>query len=121
VGELFGAYDKARLDDVYALLESGLKKQQDGKIDEAIQDFDKVLARQPMLDRRAEMASAYVIQAQSLEDKDRPASLAAYQKASRLDPDGPRAKQIEGAIDYLEGEELLARGVILARLRSVSI
>jgi tetratricopeptide (TPR) repeat protein len=110
--ELFGAYDRARLQDVYALLDSGLQKQKDGKIAEAVADFDKVLARQPMLDRRAEMASGYAIYAQSLEDTDRLAALAAYQKARRLDPEGPRTKQIEGAIAYLEGEDLLAHGVV---------
>jgi len=110
--ELFAAYDRARLEDVYALLESGLKKQEEGKIADAVADFDKVLARQPLLDRRAEMASAYATYAQSLEDSDRPASIAAYQKAARLDPEGPRAKQIEGALDTLEGEELLAHGVV---------
>jgi tetratricopeptide (TPR) repeat protein len=110
--ELFSAYDRARLEDVYALLESGLTKQHDGKIAEAVQDFDKVLARQPMLDRRAEMASCYVLYAQSVEDTDRTAALASYRKAARLDPEGPRKGQIEGAIAYLEGEDLLARGVV---------
>ena len=110
--ELFAAYDRSRLEDVYALLASGLQKQQKGDVDGAIADFDRVLARQPQLDRRAEMASGYVLYAQSKEDTDRVASLAAYRKAARLDPDGPRSKQIEGAIAYLEGEELLARGVV---------
>lgn len=110
--ELFSAYDRARLEDVYALLESGLKKQQDGKIADAVADFDKVLARQPMLDRRGEMASAYVLYAQSIEDTDRTGALASYRKAERLDPEGPRKKQIEGAIAYLEGEDLLARGIV---------
>ena len=110
--ELFGAYDRARLEDVYALLGSGLKKQREGKIADAVQDFDKVLARQPMLDRRAEMASGYVLYAQSVEDQDRTAALAAYRKAARLDPEGARKGQIEGSIAYLEGEDLLSRGIV---------
>jgi tetratricopeptide (TPR) repeat protein len=110
--ELFAAYDRSRLEDVYALLGSGLDKQRKGDLDGAISDFDRVLARQPQLDRRAEMASGYVLWAQSKEDSDRTGALAAYRKAARLDPDGPRSKQVEGAIAYLEGEELLARGVI---------
>jgi len=110
--ELFAAYDRARLEDVYTLLASGLEKQQKGDLDGAVADFDRVLARQPQLDRRAEMASGYALWAQAREDKDRTAALAAYRKAQRLDPEGPRAKQIEGAIAYLEGEELLARGVV---------
>lgn len=110
--ELFASYDRTRLGDVYAWLDSGLEKQRKGDLDGAIADFDRVLARQPELDRRAEMASGYVLWAQTKEDSDRTAALAAYSKASRIDPDGPRAKQTAGAIAYLEGEELLAHGVV---------
>lgn len=110
--ELFGAYDRARLEDVYALLDAGLAKQKDGKVAEAVLDFDKVLARAPMLDRRGEMAAGYALYAKSVEDSDRTAAIAAYRKAARLDPDGPGKGRIEGAIAALEGEELLSRGVV---------
>jgi tetratricopeptide (TPR) repeat protein len=110
--ELFAAYDRLRLEDVYALLEEGKKKQLAGDLDGAVADFDKVLARQPMLDRKAEMASAYAQWAEAHEDADAVAALAAYRKAQRLDPEGPRAAQIRSAIATLEGKELLSRGVV---------
>ena len=109
--ELFAAYDRSRLQEVYALLEDGLKKHKEGKLADAVQSFDKVLARQPMLDRRAEMVAGYVAYAQSIEDSDQPAALALLRKAARLDPDGPRSGQIQSEVAYLEGKELLSRGI----------
>jgi tetratricopeptide (TPR) repeat protein len=109
--ELFLAYDRVRLQEVYGLLDDGLKKEKDGKLEEAVAAFDKVLARQPMLDRRAEMVPAYVAHAQKLQDGDPVASLALLRKAARLAPEGPRINQINAEIAYLEGKDLLARGI----------
>ncbi len=109
--ELFAAYDRFRLQEVYGLLEDGLKKDKEGKTDEAIAAFDKVLARQPMLDRRAEMVPTYLARGQKLEDTDAVSALGTLRKAERLAPDGPRSSQIKAEIDYLEGKDLLARGI----------
>jgi len=109
--ELFAAYDRVRLQEVYGLLEDGLAKEKDGKLDEAIASFDKVLARQPMLDRRAETVPAYVEKAEKIEETDRPAALALLRKAERLAPEGPRVSQVKAEIAYLEGEDLVARGI----------
>lgn len=109
--ELFAAYDRFRLQEVYALLEDGVAKQRSGDVAGAIEAFDKVLARQPMIERRAEMVPTYVAFAQSVENGDKPRALSIFRKAARLDPDGPRASQIDSEIAYLEGEELLARGI----------
>lgn len=109
--ELFAAYDRFRLQEVYGLLEEGLKKEKAGRIEEAIADFDKVLARQPMLDRRGEMVAGYVAYARSLEESDPGKALAVFRKAARLAPDGPRISQINAEIAYLEGKELLGRGI----------
>lgn len=109
--ELFAAYDRVRLQEVYGLLEDGLKKEKEGKVDEAVAAFDKVLARQPLLDRRAEMVPAYVAQADKLEESDAPAALAMLRKAARIAPDGPRITQVKAEIAYLEGKDLVARGI----------
>jgi len=109
--ELFAAYDRVRLQEVYGLLEDGLKKEKDGKVDEAVAAFDKVLARQPLLDRRAEMVPAYLAQAEKLEESDAPAALAMLRKAARIAPDGPRITQVKAEIAYLEGKDLVARGI----------
>lgn len=109
--ELFAAYDRFRLQEVYGLLEEGLAKEKEGKIDEAVAAFDKVLARQPLLDRRGEMVAAYFAHAQKVEESDPIAALATLRKALRLAPEGPRASQINAEISYLEGKDLLARGI----------
>lgn len=125
--ELFAAYDRFRLQEVYGLLDEGLAKEKAGKLDEAVAAFDKVLARQPMIDRRGEMVPAYVAYAQKIEDDDPVKSLSVFRKAARLNgafgavappsagaqvaPNAPRTTQIEAEIAYLEGKELLSRGI----------
>lgn len=124
--ELFATYDKLRLQEVYGLLEDGLARERESatakdavererKLDAAIAAFDKVLARQPELDRRAEMVPAYVAHAARLVGRmttsDRGAARTALQKALRLAPDGPRAKSIQAELAYLEARDLGARGI----------
>ncbi|MDB4995832.1 MAG: hypothetical protein JWM74_3264 [Myxococcaceae bacterium] len=114
--ELFAAYDRTRLHEVYALLDEGVAKakaaQGDPKqLGEAVAILDKVLARQPMLDRRIEMIPVYVQYAKTIEDESPELALASYEKAQRLDPEGPRAGQIASAIATLEAKALLARGI----------
>jgi tetratricopeptide (TPR) repeat protein len=109
--ELFARNDRFRLQEVYAMMDAGLLAEAAGKHEEAVAAFERVLARQPLFERRAEMAPAFVSLAQSKEDTDRAAAAAYYRTAARLAPDGPRAGQVASALDYLEGEDLLARGI----------
>jgi hypothetical protein len=109
--ELFAAYDRYRLQEVYELLEDGLAKHKAGDIAGAVAAFDKVLARQPMLDRRGEMVPAYVAHAQGLEDEEPSLARAAYQRAAWLAPDGPRAAQVHAGLAYLDGVQLRQRGI----------
>jgi tetratricopeptide (TPR) repeat protein len=109
--KLYDAYDRARLKDVYELLDQGLAAQKNGKLKEAIAALDEVLARQPLLDRRAEAAPAYVAWGESLQDTDRAAALAALRKALRLDETGAGSSHVRSEIATLEGEDLLVRGI----------
>lgn len=109
--ELFVAFDKVRLQEVYGLLDAGLKSEAEGRHAEAVAAFDKVLARQPELDRRQEMAPAYLAEAARLEPTDPRASIAAYRKALRIAPETPRKSQIEGRILFLETADERARGI----------
>jgi tetratricopeptide (TPR) repeat protein len=114
--ELFARDDRLRLEDVYALMDQGIAAETAGHHDEAVELFQKVLARQPSFERRAEMVPAFVLLAEAKEASDRPAAEALLRVAARLAPDGPRAAQIQSALDYLEGEDLRARGIDDARL-----
>ncbi|HVH42751.1 MAG TPA: hypothetical protein VM925_10420 [Labilithrix sp.] len=109
--ELFAAYDRLRLQEVYGLLDEGLAREKEGNLEEAIAAFDKVLARQPMIERRGEMVGAYAAYAQKIEETDPPRAIALFRKAARLWPESARAPQIEAEIAYLEGKELMGRGI----------
>jgi hypothetical protein len=109
--KLFDAYDRFRLQDVYALLAKGLAEEKDGQLQAAIADFDEALARQPMLDRRTEMVGAYLTYGESLEASDRPAAQATLRKALRLDEAGPQSSHLRSEIAFLEGEDLLTHGI----------
>jgi tetratricopeptide (TPR) repeat protein len=109
--KLFDAYDRYRLRDVYALVDQGLAAQRQGNLKDAVASFDVALARQPMLDRRAEMAPAYVAYAESIEPADRIEALASLRKALRLDEAGPGSTHARSEIRYLEGEDMLDHGI----------
>lgn len=110
--ELFAAYDRLRLQEVYGLFDQGVRAEKDGKVDEAVAAFDKVLARQPLLDRRAEAAPAYLAHGRKLEESDPAAARADFEKALRLAPEGAFVPQLEAELAYLEGKDLLARGIV---------
>lgn len=114
--ELFASDDRSRLRDVYALMSAGLADEAGSQHEAAVAHFEKVLARQPLFERRAEMVTAFVLAAQSKEDTEPHAAAAYYRIAERLAPDGPRAGQAHSALLYLEGEDLLARGITDERL-----
>ncbi|WP_437732871.1 hypothetical protein [Sorangium sp. So ce1335] len=108
--ELFATYDRARLAEVYQLMDEGVAAASANKLAEATDAFDKVLARAPLFERRKEMVGAYVERAKSLGDDRREDALAMLRKALRLDPTGEHAGKIEAEIAYLEGVLLIERG-----------
>lgn len=108
--ELFALYDRARLAEVHKLMDEGLAAAAAGKLPEAVEAFDKVLARAPLFERRREMAATFADRARALGDGKRDEALAMMRKALRLDPKGERAKKIEAEIAYLEGAISIDRG-----------
>lgn len=108
--ELFALYDRARLAEVYKLMDDGTAAASAGKVVEAVEAFDKVLARSPLFDRRKEMVKSYFERATQLEDGHRDDALSMMRKALRLDPKGELAKKLEAEIAYLEGAISVDRG-----------
>jgi tetratricopeptide (TPR) repeat protein len=108
--ELFATYDRARLAEVYKLMDQGVALAGEGKLAEATEAFDKVLARSPLFERRKEMVKTYIDRAAQLSDEKREDALAMLRKALRLDPKGEGAKKLEAEIAYLEGVILLEQG-----------
>ncbi len=110
--ELFASYDRARLAEVYRTADDGFAHHKAGKLDDAIAAFDRVLARAPTFERRAEMVPAYLEKARALRDEDRVAARAALRRAELLDPTGPHAKAVQSEQALLDAEELATRGVV---------
>jgi hypothetical protein len=110
--DLFAAYDRLRLQEVYGLFDDALASSKEGRLEAATAAFDKVLARQPLLDRRSEAVPTYVQHARKIADADPVAARAGFEKALRLAPEGPWGPQIEAELAFLDGEDLLARGVV---------
>jgi tetratricopeptide (TPR) repeat protein len=108
--ELFALYDRARLAEVYKLMDDGTAAASAGKIVEAVDCFDKVLARSPLFDRRKEMVKSYFERATQLEEGHREDALSMMRKALRLDPRGELGKKLEAEIAYLEGAISVDRG-----------
>lgn len=108
--ELFALYDRARLAEVYKLMDDGTAAASAGKVVEAVDAFDKVLARSPLFDRRKEMVKSYFERATQLEESHRDDALSMMRKALRLDPRGDLAKKLEAEIAYLEGAISVDRG-----------
>ena len=109
--DLFAAYDRLRLQEVYGLFDEGLAAAKENRLEAAVAAFDRVLARQPLLDRRTEAVPAYLAHARKLAETDGGAARPVFEKALRLAPEGPYAPQIEAELSYLEGKDLLARGL----------
>jgi tetratricopeptide (TPR) repeat protein len=108
--ELFALHDTARLAQVYKLMDEGLTSLGSKNYADATQAFDRVLARSPLFERRAEMVPAYVARARQLDEDHRDDALAMLRKALRLDPKSPSAKALESEIASMEGALLAARG-----------
>jgi tetratricopeptide (TPR) repeat protein len=108
--QIFAIYDKGRLAEFERLVEDGLQAAKAGKHADAVASFDKVLARDPLFDRRKEMAPSYLAVASSLPLEQADEKLALLRKAQRLDPGGADDKKIEGQIAYVEARLLMRQG-----------
>ena len=110
--ELFAAFDRARLAEAYALMDEGLAAHRQADAERAARAFDRVLARDPAFERRAEMAPAYLAFARTLKGHDRAQAMTALRKAMRADPAGPSAREAESELLVLESLDRAEHGVV---------
>jgi hypothetical protein len=110
--ELFAAYDRSRLAEVYALMDEGMQAYKGGKLDAMASAFDRVLARAPAFEKKRDMVAGYIDYARSIKSSDRPRAIAVLRKVVRIDPGGPRAREAESELTYLDAEELASRGLV---------
>lgn len=111
--EIFALHDRVRMAELFSLIDEAKKLREAGKLIEAADAFDRVLARNPLVDGRAEMAPAFRARAKAVEAAKGPeAALVDLRKAQRLDPKSPDAAAIEAEIAYLEAVVSQKAGVI---------
>jgi hypothetical protein len=110
--ELFTAFDRVRLAEVYKLMDDGLAAEKAGKLEDMAAAFDQVLARAPLFERSSEMVPGYIALARSVAGADRPRAIAVLRKAARIDQSSPHAKEVEAELAYQEAVDLANRGIV---------
>jgi tetratricopeptide (TPR) repeat protein len=108
--ELFLVWDRQRLAELDKLMEEGVGLAKDKRLAEAVEAFDKVLARSPLFERKREMVPTYAAYGRSLESDKRDVALDVLRKAIRLDPKSESIKSIEAEVSYLDGLASIDRG-----------
>jgi tetratricopeptide (TPR) repeat protein len=101
---IFHEYDKARVAEVTRLAEDGLAAAKAGKLSDATAAFDKVLAQDPLFERRSEMVSAYFELAKTIPFDKGEERLAMLRKARRLEPATPAADSADPAVARIDAE-----------------
>lgn len=107
---IFYEYDKARVSELSNLADEGFEAEKAGKAADAVGDFDKVLARDPLFDRRKEMAPVYFEVATTIPFERGEERLAMLKKARRLDPEAKDGAKIDAEISFTEAKLLIAEG-----------
>jgi len=107
---IFAIYDKSRVAELWGLFSSGLDAAKAGKSAQAVEAFDKVLARDPLFDRRSEMAAAYFEEAKTVPFEEADRRLAMLRKARRLAPESPDANRVDAEIAFTEAKVLIKEG-----------
>jgi hypothetical protein len=109
--ELFAEFDRLRLAQVYRLFEEGQQARDAGDLVKMRQSYDKVLARSPLFERRAEMAAGYLDYARSLGPEGKGDALDALRRAERIAGDEALKSRARSLLFTLEAEELFERGI----------
>jgi hypothetical protein len=110
--ELFAAFDRQRLAEVYRALDMGLEESTRGNLDRARAAFDQVLAHDPLFERGALMAPIYLAWGEQHADQDAPAASLALRRAERLAAAGPIHDRALSLRYTLDARSLLERGIV---------
>jgi len=114
--ELFGEYDRLRLARVFQRFEDGMRAMKAGDLTKMAKAFDAVLVRDPLFERRAEMASGYLAFAREIADSDRPAAELALARVERISQDPQLVSTARSLRLALQGQDLASRGIVDERL-----
>ena len=108
----FELRDTLRLKDTVAIFEKGLALAKTD-LPGAIADLDAAIAREPLLERRAETAPVYMQYARFLKSTDREKARAYDLKVTRIAQAGaPEIAQAESELALFDAEDLRAKGIV---------
>ncbi|MGH7284918.1 MAG: hypothetical protein ACRELY_25610 [Polyangiaceae bacterium] len=108
----FTLRDQLRLKDTVAMFDQGLALAKTD-LPAGVADLDSAIAREPLLERRAEAAPIYMQYARSLEPTDREKARAYDSKVTRIaKSDAPEISQAESELAFFDAEDLRASGIV---------
>jgi len=110
--ELFGEFDRLRLARVYGTFIEGMRHQEKGNLGLMGRSFDRVLAKDPLFEKRSQMAPGYFRLAQSLRESNPNGALEALMRVERLSTDPDLVKQAQSLAGTLRALESRKRGVV---------
>lgn len=110
--ELFREYDRNRLAEVYALFQSGMTDLDAGKLDTAIESFERLLNRNPDFEPKEPLANAFMKYANQDTDgkKDWDRAELALQRVVHLGTED-QVRAAQSALLVVKARRLAARGV----------
>lgn len=108
--ELFTEYDRLRQAEEYDLFEQGLAAHQAGKLDEMVDKYDRVLAFNPMFERRDEMSAGYLDYARKHGEANPERAASALRRAERVSDDESERRALRSLRLTYEARQLLAAG-----------
>lgn len=110
--ELFREYDRNRLAEVYALFQAGMADLDAGKLDTAVQSFERLLNRNPDFEPKEPLAKAFLQYAKQNSDgkKDWDRAELALQRVLHLGTD-TQTREAQSALLVVKARRLAARGV----------
>jgi hypothetical protein len=109
--ELFGEFDRLRLARVYGTYVEGLRHLEKGELELMGRAFDLVLAKDPLFEKRSQMATGYFRLAQFWRDRKPQAAMEALMRVDRLSSDESLAKQARSLTLTLRAMQSTAHGV----------
>ena len=109
--ELFGEFDRLRLARVYGTFIEGLRHLEKGELELMGRSFDLVLAKDPLFEKRSQMATGYFQLAQFWRDRKPQAALEALMRVDRLSSDESLAKQARSLALTLRALQSTSHGV----------
>lgn len=108
----FALRDQLRLKDTIALFDKGLDLAKTD-LPGGVADLDSAIAREPLLERRAEAAPIYMQYARNMETTDREKARAYDTKVTRIAKAGaPEIAQAESDLAFFDAEDLRTKGII---------